>query len=257
MSDVSPSLPPPVARRPVDTAGPVKATLPPRSPLAVAAFVVALAGFCPLMGLPAIVLGFVAHIQIRRRPQRFSGRGLALWAIAIGSASSILWLSLIDLFGTRLLTSMNERMEVAISTTLDAAWEEDAAALIPVLDRSAEDQESIARMFVDVRAADLRPVRVSVIGLHALEGGATPRIETSVRVFAVDGGLWSGDAEFRLFPPRARELSIEALASEPRLISWRLQSSDGQTIEFPSRMPVASDGGDSPAGESAAHHQAP
>jgi hypothetical protein len=223
----------------------------------VAAFVVALTGFCPLMGLPAIVLGFVAHIQIRRRPQKFRGRGLALWAIAIGSASSILWLSLIDHVGTRLLTSMNERMEVAIDTVLDAALSEDAAAMIPVLDRSAEDQEAIARMFVDVKAAGLRPTRVSVLGLEALEGGATPRIETSVRVFTEDGGLWSGDAEFRLLPPRAIELSFEALASEPRLISWRLQSSDGRTIEFPSRVLAGSDGAASPADEPTAEDRTP
>jgi len=233
MSDApSPSSPPPPARSPIGGAGTAAAARPRLNPLAVSAFVVSLTGFCPLMGLPAIVLGFVAHLQISRRPDRTRGRGFALWAIAIGSASSIAWLSLWNHVGTRMLDVLSGRMEVALTTALDAAVDGDPDGVEMVLDGPAVDRDDIDALLGDVRSAGLVPDRISIVRFDETETGMTPRIVAAIRVRDVDGVRWTGEAAFRLRPPPYRGLSLEDLAAEPRLCSLWLFGPDGRSIRY-------------------------
>ncbi len=200
--------------------------------LAVSAFIVALTGFCPLMGLPAIILGFVAHRQISRRPDRTRGRGLALWAIAIGSASSIGWLSLWNHVGTRMLDVLSTRMEVVLTTAIEAAVDGDAQAVAGVLDGPAVDRKEIEAFLIDVRSTGLEPDRISIVRFEETETGVTPRLVAAIRVSANDGVLWTGEAAFRLRPPPYRGMSIEDLAAEPRLCSISLLGPDGRSIRY-------------------------
>jgi hypothetical protein len=233
MSDESRSSPPPPpARSPIGAGDTVASSRPGLSALAVTAFVVALAGFCPLMGLPAIVLGFIAHRRISRRPTVLRGRGLALWAIAIGSATSIAWLSVWNHVGTRMLDVLSGRMEVVVATAVDASIVGDAASLRSVLDGPAVDPAEIDAFFADVREAGLATGRVSVVRFEQTETGMTPKIVAAVRILTDDGTRWTGEAGFRLRPPPFRGFSIEDLAAEPRLLSLRLFGPDGRAVRF-------------------------
>ncbi len=202
------------------------------SALAVAAFVVALTGFCPLMGLPAIVLGFVAHRRISRRPNVLRGRGLALSAIAIGSASSIVWLSWWNHVGSSMLAVLSGRMEIVVASAVEAAVDGDDAGLRSVLDGPAVDPAEIDAFFADAREAGLAEGRVSVVRFEETETGMTPRIVAAVRILSEDGTRWTGEAGFRLRPPPFRGFSIEDLAAEPRLLSLRLFGPDGRAVRF-------------------------
>lgn len=66
---------------------------PPRGdPLAVAGFVLGLGGLliAPLiLGLVALVLGVVAFRRIRREPEAYRGRNLAIAAIALGAVDTV------------------------------------------------------------------------------------------------------------------------------------------------------------------------
>jgi hypothetical protein len=184
------------------------------------------------MGLPAIVLGFIAHRQISRRPDRSRGRGLALWAIAIGSASSIAWLSLWNHVGTRMLDVLSGRMEVVLTTAMEGAVDGDADAVRSVLDGPAIDGEEIEAFLVDVRTAGLAAERISIVRFEETETGVSPRLVAAIRVIDTDGVLWTGEAAFRLRPPPYRGMSIEDLAAEPRLCSIRLLGPDGRSIRY-------------------------
>ncbi len=205
---------------------------PPLNKLAVSAFVVALTGFCPLMGLPAIVLGFVAHLQIIRRPDRSRGRGFALWAIALGAASSVVWLSVWDHIGSRMLEVLTERMELVVTTAIEGAVDADADAVGSVIDGPAMDRGELVALLADAREAGLRPERISVVRFEQTEAGITPTILATIRVACTDGTLWTGEAAFRLRPPPYRGLSIEDLAAEPRLLSLRLLGPEGRSIGY-------------------------
>ncbi len=233
MSDESRSSPPPPpARSPIGAGDTVASSRPGMSALAVTAFVVALAGLCPLMGLPAIVLGFVAHRRILRRPNVLRGRGLALWAIAIGSATSLAWLSVWNHVGTRMLDVLSGRMEVVVATAVDASIVGDAASLRSVLDGPAVDPAEIDAFFADVREAGLATGRVSVVRFEQTETGMTPKIVAAVRIMTDDGTRWTGEAGFRLRPPPFRGFSIEELAAEPRLLSLQVFGPEGRAVRY-------------------------
>jgi hypothetical protein len=224
--------PPPPPRSPIPAGAAVPASGPVTSGLAVVAFVIALTGVCPLMGLPAIVLGFIAHRRISRRPDLLRGRVLALWAIALGSAWSILWLSVWNHVGGRVLDVLSTRMEVVVATAIEAAIDGDDESLRSILDGPAVDSSEIEALFVDAREAGLAPGRVSVVRFEETETGMTPRIVAAIRILDDNGTVLTGEAGFRLRPPPFRGFAVEDLAAEPRLLSLRLLGPDGHVIRY-------------------------
>ena len=86
--------PPPPPYRPINTR-------PTQSPLALASMITAIAGFVfglfcfgPLPGIAAVIMGVVALSQIKKSPDKFSGRPFALAGIIIGGinvAFFLLW----------------------------------------------------------------------------------------------------------------------------------------------------------------------
>ncbi|MHC4591665.1 MAG: DUF4190 domain-containing protein [Planctomycetota bacterium] len=63
-----------------------EASVPKTSGLATASLVLAILGvLCGLTALPALVLGIVALVEIRRRPQELTGRGMAVAGIVVSA----------------------------------------------------------------------------------------------------------------------------------------------------------------------------
>lgn len=235
MRDDLPTPPPlPHVRPPV---GATATASPPISRLAVAAFVLGLAGLCPLAGLPAIVVGFVAHARIVRGATPRRGRGFALWGIALGSATSLAWLGLWGHVGTRMLDVLSTRMEASVVTVVEAAAAGDSRAVAAALDGPAIDEAAIEAFVHQVGIDGLEADRVAIGRFEQVDGGLVPLVEADVRWWTADGGLWNGEATFRLRPSAFRGWSIEGFAAEPRLVSLHLRGPDGRSIRYPVPMP--------------------
>lgn len=203
------------------------------SALAVVAFILGLAGLCPLAGLPAIVLGFVAHARITRGKRRLRGRGLALWGVALGSATSLAWLGIWNHVGSSMLEVLSGRMETAITTTMDAAVDGDAEAVVGVLDGPAVDRNGVAEFIGQVMEAGVVPESISVTRFEQSEGGLVPLVIADVRIRMDDGEIWNGEVSFRLRPPPYRGMSLEELAAEPRIVAIFLRGPEGEAWRYP------------------------
>lgn len=234
MREDPPTPPPPLPRSPVGATFEV-APRPPLSRLAIVAFVLGLAGLCPLAGLPAIVIGFIAHARISRGKTPRRGRGFALWGIALGSATSMAWLGLWGHVGTRILDVLSVRMERSVEAIVGAAIVGDARAIEAALDGPAIDASAIESLLAQVDVATIDVDRVDVGGFEQIEGGLVPLVEADVRWWTADGTLWSGEATFRLRPSAFRGWSIEGLVAEPRLVSLTLLGPEGRAIRYPAR----------------------
>lgn len=207
------------------------------SALAVVAFILGLAGLCPLAGLPAIVVGFVAHARITRGKRRLRGRGLALWGVALGSATSLAWLGIWNHVGSSMLEVLSGRMETAIATTMDAAVDDDAEAIVGVLDGPAVDREAVLEFIEQVTGAGVVPESISVTRFEQSEGGLVPLVVADVRIRMDDGEIWNGEVSFRLRPPPYRGMSLEELAAEPRIVAIFLRGPEGQAWRYPDPAP--------------------
>ncbi|MFB0986547.1 MAG: DUF4190 domain-containing protein, partial [Phycisphaerales bacterium] len=100
----------------------------PRSQLALAAFITSLALCCPLTGMVSVFLGFLAHRRIMASGGRLGGRRLALAAIAIGTASTVIWLFSWDAFGKWYLEALEDRMLITTQSMIQDAAQGDLAA---------------------------------------------------------------------------------------------------------------------------------
>lgn len=207
------------------------------SALAVVAFILGLAGLCPLAGLPAIVVGFVAHARITRGKRRLRGRGLALWGVALGSATSLAWLGIWNHVGSSMLEVLSGRMETAIATTMDAAVDDDAETLVGLLDGPAVDREAVLDFIEQVTGAGVVPESISVTRFEQAEGGLVPLVVADVRIRMDDGEIWNGEVSFRLRPPPYRGMSLEELAAEPRIVAIFLRGPEGQAWRYPDPVP--------------------
>lgn len=230
--DLPRTPPPPIARTPISVEAAVVAR-PPLSTLAVVAFILGLAGLCPLAGLPAILLGFVAHARITRGHRRLRGRGLALWAVALGSATSLAWLGVWNHVGSRMLEVLSSRMETAITTTMSAAAAGDVDAVLGVLDGPAVDRDGLDSLISQAAEAGVEAESISVTRFEQAEAGLTPLIIADVRVLMNDGEIWNGEVSFRLRPPAYRGMSIEDLAAEPRMVSMFVRGPNGRALRYP------------------------
>ena len=207
------------------------------SALAVVAFILGLAGLCPLAGLPAIVVGFVAHARITRGKRRLRGRGLALWGVALGSATSLAWLGIWNHVGSSMLEVLSGRMETANATTMDDAVDDDAEAIAGVLDGPAVDRDAVLEFIEQVRGAGVVPESISVTRFEQAEGGLVPLVVADVRMRMDDGEIWNGEVSFRLRPPPYRGMSLEELAAEPRIVAIFLRGPEGQAWRYPESAP--------------------
>ena len=71
-----------------------------------------------MLGLIAMVLGFVANLRIVRSGGRLRGRGYALWGLGLGTATTFIWLSLWDIAGTRVLEPGGVRVKLGEDTQM-------------------------------------------------------------------------------------------------------------------------------------------
>jgi hypothetical protein len=185
-------------------AGAAEATLP-RSQLALAAFITSLTLCCPLTGMVAVFLGFLAHRRIQASGGRLGGRRLAFSAIAIGTASTVIWLFSWDSFGKWYLEALEDRM---LSTTQsmiqDAAQGDLAAASLGFDAASTPDQPDLAAFGIDIAERFGEVVDVKLKDAVMLGDTLDPRMEVRLVLEFNPGGVRYGAAAFSL---RARALN--------------------------------------------------
>ncbi|MCP4834001.1 MAG: hypothetical protein GY895_04485 [Phycisphaera sp.] len=239
------TAPDPGSHDPSPASGPTRtggALRPRNSRLAITAFAIGVAGICPMLGLVAMVLGFVANLRIVRSGGRLRGRGYALWGLGLGTATTFIWLSLWDIAGTRVLETLESRMETQIRVVLDAGRDGDANAIRSAMAFEPGLHElGIQRFIAEVGGDGLDAWSISITNLRQAESGSIPvEMDVDVRLDTTDQAIWTGTANFFLEPPLQPRLEIDSLISNPRLQTIRLIGPDGRSIRLPeSPDPIA------------------
>ena len=187
----------------------------PTSHLAIWAFVTSLLLCCPLTGLVSVFLGFLAHRRIVAADGRLGGRRLALAAIAIGTAGTVIWLFSWDAFGRWYLESIEDRIEVttravvndAVNGDLDAAGLSFDGAVVPTPEALAAFGTAVEARYGMLLSASVESPRM---------GGTTmvPRMETRLLFEFERGGPRYGAAAYSL---RATMLGQDVLP-RPRIL---------------------------------------
>lgn len=212
------------------------ATKPRTSRLSIAAFVLGLAGVCPPLGFIAMTLGFVAYFRITRNRGRLGGRGYALWALGLGAATTIIWLSVWDRMGTRFLELLEGRMEAEIQEVFVAASEDDPDAIRVILGIEPGGHEVGIQQFIDeVRDGGLEAWSIGIKNLKSVESPfSQPVMDVDVRIDATDQTTWNGVARFVLEPPVGIAFDdLESLVSHPRLEVLKLIGPEGRALRLP------------------------
>ena len=188
-----------------------------------------------MLGLIAMVLGFVANLRIARSGGRLRGRGYALWGLGLGTATTFIWLSLWDIAGTRVLETLESRMETQIRVVLDAGRDGDAGAIRAAMAFEPGLHElGIQRFITEVAGDGLDAWSISITNLRQAEGGSIPvEMDVDVRLDTTDEAIWTGTASFFLEPPTQPRLEIDSLISNPRLQTVRLIGPDGRSVRLP------------------------
>jgi hypothetical protein len=184
-------------------ANPAEAAVP-RSQLALAAFITSLALCCPLTGMVAVFLGFLAPRRILASGGRLGGRRLALSGIAIGTASTIIWIFSWDAFGKWYLEALEDRMLVTTRTMIEDAVRGDLAASSLSFDAaSTPDQDQLAAFGITIaeRFGQLIDVKLKDAAMRG--DTLDPRMEVRLVLDFDPGGIRYGAAAFSL---RARAL---------------------------------------------------
>lgn len=187
----------------------------PTSHLAIWAFVTSLLLCCPLTGLVSVFLGFLAHRRIVAADGRLGGRRLALAAIAIGTAGTVIWLFSWDAFGRWYLESIEDRIEVttraavndAANGDLEAAGLSFDGAVVPTPEDLAAFGTAVESRYGMLLSASVESPRM---------GGTTmvPRMETRLLFEFERGGPRYGAAAYSL---RATMLGQDVLP-RPRIL---------------------------------------
>ncbi|MDG2022677.1 MAG: DUF4190 domain-containing protein [Phycisphaerales bacterium] len=176
----------------------------PRSQLAVAAFITSLALCCPLTGMVAVFLGFLAHRRITASGGRLGGRRLALAAIAIGTASTVIWLFSWDAFGKWYLEALEERMLGTTRSMIEDAAEGDLAAASLGFDpASTPEQAELAEFGVAIADRFGELIDIELKDAVMLGDTLDPRMEVRLVLDFDPGGIRYGAGAFSL---RARAL---------------------------------------------------
>ena len=171
----------------------------PTSHLAIWAFVTSLLLCCPLTGLVSVFLGFLAHRRIVAAEGRLGGRRLALAAIAIGTAGTVIWLFSWDAFGRWYLESIEDRIEATTRAVVNDAASGDLAAAGLAFDGAIVPTPEAFTAFgtaVDDRYGSL--LGVSVESPRMTGTTMVPRMETRLLFEFERGGPRYGAAAYSL-----------------------------------------------------------
>ncbi len=169
-----------------------------------AAFITSLALCCPLTGMVAVFLGFLAHRRITASGGRLGGRRLALAGIAIGTASTVIWLFSWDAFGKWYLEALEERMLGTTRSMIDDAVAGDLAAASLGFDAaSTPEQAELAEFGVTIAERFGELIDVELKDAVMLGDTLDPRMEVRLVLDFDPGGIRYGAAAFSL---RARAL---------------------------------------------------
>lgn len=206
-----------------------------------------------MLGLVAMVLGFIANLRIVRSGGRLRGRGYALWGLGLGTATTFIWLSLWDIAGTRVLETLETRMESQIRIVLDAGRGGDADAIRAAMALEPGGHDAGIRRFIEEVDGDgLDAWSISIKNLRQADGAAMPVVmDVDVRLDATDQSIWTGTANFLLEPPLQPRLEFDALISTPRLQGIRLIGPEGRSIRLPDAPESLESALDPPPGEAA------
>jgi hypothetical protein len=186
----------------------------PRSQLALAAFITSLALCCPLTGMVSVFLGFLAHRRIMASGGRLGGRRLALAAIAIGTASTVIWLFSWDAFGKWYLEALEDRMLITTQSMIqDAAQGDLAAASLGFDAASTPDQPDLAMfgLVITERFGEIIDVKLKDAAMRG--NTLDPRMEVRLVLEFDPGGIRYGAAAFSL---RAR--ALDDLIPQPKFL---------------------------------------
>jgi hypothetical protein len=170
-----------------------------------AAFITSLTLCCPLTGMVAVFLGFLAHRRIQASGGRLGGRRLAFSAIAIGTASTVIWLFSWDSFGKWYLEALEDRMLSTTQSMIQDAVQGDLAAASLGFDAaSTPEQAQLAAFGIDIAERFGEIVDVKLNDAVMLGSTLDPRMEVRLVLDFDPGGVRYGAAAFSL---RARALN--------------------------------------------------
>ena len=212
----------------------------PTSHLAIWAFVTSVLLCCPLTGLVSVFLGFLAHRRIVASEGRLGGRRLALAAIAIGTAGTVIWLFSWDAFGRWYLESIEERIETttrgmvndAVNGDVEAAGLAFDGGIVPTPEALEAFGTAVEDRYGLLLGASVESPRM---------GGTTmiPRMETRLLFEFERGGPRYGAAAYSL---RASMLGQDVLP-RPRILWLEIFDPTDGELRL-GEPPGVSEGGD-------------
>lgn len=226
--------------------------------MAIVAFVLAILGICPLVGFFAMILGCIANWRLVGRAEPRRGRGLALWAIGIGSGTTLIWMLLWSSAQTQITSLLETRIEARIDVVLVESQAGNVAAVQAQFDPTSQPTPAAISRFADaVRAADLQIRGISVSNFAYLSGTLIPRSRADVRIELANGRPWTGTVTMVQRPVTADPeklddlMSLERLVSQPMILELGLIGPSGQRLELVGAAGVAQAGAEAgPAGGS-------
>ena len=216
--------------------GPATTRLPRTSRLALAAFILGLAGVCPPLGFAAMMLGFIAYFRITRSAGGLKGRGYALWALGLGAATTIIWIEVWDRSGTWAMELWESRLETEIREGFAAALANEPDAIRATMEiEPGEHQAGIERFIEAVRDGGLEPWAISIQGFESIDSSfARPLMQANIRIDATDQTIWTGVARFILEPPvQASFDDLDSFLAHPALRSFKFIGPEGRALRLP------------------------
>ena len=219
--------------------------------MAIVAFVLAILGVCPLVGFCAMILGCIANWRLVGRSEPRRGRGLALWAIGIGSGTTLIWMLLWSSAQVQITGLLERRIETRIDAVIAGAMSGDVAAVQAEFDPTSQPTEAAVEAFAtDLLAAGLEIRGISVSNFAYLSGALIPRSRADVQIELADGRPWTGSVTMIQRPVAGDPseiddvLSLERLVSQPMIVDLGLIGPSGRRLELQGTVTGPIDGSD-------------
>jgi len=130
-----------MSEQPQPPVQPSYASSTPSSGLAVAALVCGILGlvFCLPVGIAGLVMGIIALVRTNREPEKYGGKGMAIGGIVTGAISPITFITVISLFISILLPSIEQAREFAMRALCEANMRSTVTALAIYADSNNGD----------------------------------------------------------------------------------------------------------------------
>ncbi len=207
--------------------------------MAITAFVLAILGVCPPIGFFAMILGCIANWRLVGRRELRRGRGLALWAIGIGSGTTLAWMMLWSAAQERITGLLETRIETSITVILADSAAGDVAAVQAQFDHTSQPTAQAISAFAQAMVdADLSIRGVSVSNFGYLAGDVMPKSRADVQFEMTDGRPWTGSVTMVQRPVATDSaalgdlLSLDNLVSQPMILEFGLIGPSGQRLEL-------------------------